>query len=180
MAKRARHEARWTAEEAVVKGKVARNRFWVILLLFALIMALSAWAFGRRMNFQELEVQLRACAQPLEETATMAEVEAAGCEPTEVSTARLRLWHQSSPRDPVSAEGSVWRFQDVPIDTVANSVQLDLEQPARSVVMVDHDEGSVREQLTPDASDTRWTGVVGSRGSTSYWLLVTPMEGTGR
>lgn len=174
MATRARHEARWTAEDAVVKGKVARNRLWVILVLFGLIAVISTWAFTRQLNFQDLQVQLQVCQEPLAEEATSADVEAAGCTPTDVTEERVRLWHQSSPRDPVSAEGPTWQFEDVPIDTVANAVQVDLPEPARSVVLFDHDGGTVRTALTSDAADTRWTGTVGTRGPTSYWLLVTP------
>ena len=88
----------------------------------------------------------------------------------------LRLWHQSSTRDRASAEGPTWWFEDVQIDTVANAVQVDLADPARSVVLFDHEDGSVRTALTPDASDTRWTRTVGTRGPTSYWLLVTPAQ----
>ncbi|WP_289018047.1 hypothetical protein [uncultured Ornithinimicrobium sp.] len=176
MAQRARHEARWTADDAVVKGKVRRNRLWVVLLLFGLVGVLSTWAYTRLLNFQDLQVQLRVCQEPLGEDATGADVTAAGCVPTDVTDERVRLWHQSSPRDPVSAEGPTWLFEDVPIDTVANAVQVDLADPARSVVLFDHEEGGVRTALTPDAADTRWTGTVGTRGPTSYWLLVTPAQ----
>lgn len=176
MATRARHEARWTAEDAVVKGRVARNRFWVVLVLFALIVVVSSWAFATRMNFQDLQVQLQVCGEPLTEDATTADVEAAGCVPTDVTDEQLAMWHESARRDPVGTQGAVWQFEEVPINTVANAFQLDLAEPARSVVVLDHEAGTVRAALTPDAADTRWTGVVGSRGPTSYWLLVTPAQ----
>ena len=51
---------------------------------------------------------------------------------------------------------------------------MDLDAPARSVVLAEPTNERVRRELSGDASDRRWTANVGARGPGSYWVLVTP------
>ncbi|MFK5647295.1 hypothetical protein ACI3ET_12310 [Ornithinimicrobium sp. LYQ121] len=171
---RARHEASWTDEDAVVKGRVGRNRAWVLLALFAALAVLSTVTFNRFMNFQDVTYQLRSCTAPLTQESTWDEVQAAACDPVPAAGAELTLWAASHERPADATTGDSWTFEDVPVNTAQTSMEIRLPQAARSVVLAEPDNEVVRRELRPDASDRRWTANVGGRGPTTYWVLVTP------
>jgi hypothetical protein len=171
---RARHEAAWTDGDAIVKGRVGRNRAWVLVLLFVALALLSTLAFNRFMNFQDVTYQLRSCEAPLTQDSTWEEVQAAACDPAPAAGAELTLWAASHERPADATTGDSWVFEDVPVNTAQTSMEVRLPQPARSVVLAEPDNEVVRRELSPDASDRRWTANVGGRGPTTYWVLVTP------
>lgn len=174
---RARHEAGWTDDRATVKGQVGRNRGWVMLAVgFVLIAFLSIFAYNRLMNFQPVTFELRHCQAPIEQGATWADVQAAGCDPATIDGDVVTMWSGSYQQAADSVSESSWTFDDVPVNTVVNALQVDTGAPAESVVLVEPDKESIRVVLSPDASRTKWTGHIGDRASTTMWVLVTPAE----
>lgn len=172
---RARHEAAWTDENATVKGTTGRNRGWVMLAVgFAVIAVVSIFAYNRFMNFQDVTYSLYHCDQPLGEDATWADAQGAGCAPAAIEGEVLTMWHQGSQSQADTVTEDDWVFEDNPVNTVVNSLQVDTATPAHSVVLVEPDKEEVRTVLTSDAAGTRWTGFIGDRASTTMWVLVTP------
>jgi hypothetical protein len=176
MTSRHRFEASWTHPEASVRGRVRRNRAWVLALLFALVVVLATVTWSRMMNVSDVSYELRVCEQPLTAGSTWAEVQAAGCQAAPTAGAAVTLWAASDQQEPDVTSATAWTFHDVPVNTSATGVQVDLDAPARSVVLAEPTNERVRRELTGDVSGRRWTANVGARGPVSYWVLVTPAE----
>lgn len=175
MAQRARHEARWTHEEATVKGRGPGNRgWWTLALGFAVIAVVATLAFNRYMNFQDVTFELRHCQQPLTAESTWREVQAAACDPAPVGGDVLTMWHEGSQSSADATAESSWTFEDVPVNTVVNAMEITTAAPARSVVLAEPDNEQIRRALTSDTARTRWSANIGDRGPTTYWVLVTP------
>lgn len=171
---RSRHEAAWTADESLVKGRVRRNKAWVLLLLVAAGATLIGTTWWKSMNFQSVTYQLRVCAEPLTKESSWAQVQQAACDPAPISGNRLTLWAGSDEQEPASSAESSWTFTEVPLNTALTAIQINLADAAQTVVLAEPDNKSLRRSLTGDAAGQKWTANVGSRGPTSYWILVTP------
>lgn len=175
MSTRARHEARWTHSESTVRGRGPRNRGWVLLLCFAAILLIATVAYMQLMRFETVTYELRQCEQPLTDSSSWADVEAAGCQPLAVTGSAGLLQIESSSRNaPDRVEGSTWVFDAVAVNSPAHAIELTSPVPAQSGVIAEPTNKVVRSRLSPDASGTLWTGFIGSRGPTTYWLLLTP------
>lgn len=175
MSARARHEARWTHESSTVRGNRRRNRGWVVLLCFAVIVVLATVAYREFMRFETVSYELRRCEQALTEDSSWADVQAAGCEPVAIaSDDSLLLQEESALKSPDRTDGSTWLFDEVPVNSPAHSFQLQTSFEARSGVVVEPTNQRIRTELSSDASGTRWTAFIGSRGPTEYWILLTP------
>lgn len=176
MTSRARHEARWTHAEATVRG-THRNRGWVLLVGFAALVTLSTVAYMEFMRFETVSYELRQCERPLSATSSWADVEAAGCEPVTVTDdAGLTVVESATRSSPDRVEGSTWFFDEVPVNWPAHSLELVTPVAGESGVIAEPTNQVVRGELSRDTSGTRWTGFIGSRGPTEYWLLVTPAQ----
>ena len=174
MATRSRHEARWTSPEASVKDRRG-NQGWVMLVVgFAVIAVISTLAFNRYMNFQDVTFELRRCQAPLSEEASWQDVQAAACDVAPIQGDELTMWHEGSQTPADATSESAWTFEDVPINSVVNAMEINTSQPAESVLLVEPDNQRVRRALTSDSARTRWSGHIGDRGPTTYWVLVTP------
>lgn len=172
---RARHEAAWTHADATVRGSVGRNRGWVMLAVgFALVAIVSTFAYNRLMNFQDVTFELRSCQEPLTGESTWSQVQAAACDPVAIDSQVLTRWSEGHQTPADRAVGSSWTFTSVPVNTVVNAVELELAEPARSVVVAEPSREDVRVALTPDAAGTTWSGHIGDRAATTMWVLVTP------
>lgn len=175
MAQRSRHEARWTHEEATVKGRGPGNRgWWALAVGFAVIVVATTLAFDRYMNFQDVTFELRHCDSALTEESTWQEVQAAACDPATIDGDVLTMWHEGSQSSADATAASSWTFEDVPINTVVNAMEITTAAPAESVVLAEPDNERIRRALTSDAEGTRWSGSIRDRGPTTYWVLVTP------
>lgn len=174
MTLRSRHEAKWTSPDATVKGR--RGGFgWVMLALgFAVIVVVSTVAYNRYMNFQEVTFELRHCRAPLTAESSWQEIQAAACDPATRGGDVLTMWHEGSQSSADTTTETTWTFEDVPINTVVNALELTTAEPVESVVLVEPDNEQIRRELTTDAERTRWSGHIGDRGPTEYWVLVTP------
>ena len=169
---RNRNEAAWTHDEARVKGR-RRNRAWVLIGLFVTAVAIISLSWARYMNIQDVTYELRVCQQPLTTDASWSEVQAAACDPATTSGNWLTLWAAGDQQDASSVQAQSWIFESVPVNSSATSIQLDLAQPARTVVLAEPDSQTVRRDLTKDKQGLTWTANVGGRGPTTYWVLVT-------
>lgn len=174
MTTRNRFEAAWTHPESSVKGKVRRNRPWVLAALFAIVAVVITLAWGRMMNISDVTYELRVCEQPLDAGSGWAQVEAAGCVTTPAEGDRVTLWAEGSQQEADVTSSTSWTFEDVPVNSPATAIQVDLDSPAGSVVLAEPTNERVRRALTGDAAGQRWTANVGSRGPVTYWVLVTP------
>ncbi len=175
MAQRSRHEAKWTDEKATVRGGGPGNRgWWTLAVGFVVIAALATVAFNRYMNFQDVTFELRRCQAPLTAESTWQEVEAAACDPAAIDGDVLTMWHEGSQSAADATTESSWTFRDVPVNTVVNAMELTTGGPAASVVLVEPDNKQIRRGLTSDSARTSWSGHIGDRGPTTYWVLVTP------
>lgn len=175
MAQRSRHEARWTHETATVKGAAGGNRgWWALALGFLVIAVVSTLAFNRYMNFQDVTFELRRCQGELTADSTWPEVQAAACDPAAIEGDTLTMWHEGSQSAADSTTESSWTFEDVPVNTVVNAMEIVTRGPAASVVLAEPGNEQIRTALTSDAARTRWSGHIGDRGPTTYWVLVTP------
>lgn len=171
---RARHEGRWTHEEATVRGRTQGNRPWILLLCVALIVGLSALGYSRYMNFQTVSYELRECSQPLSAESTWEQVQQAGCRPVDPVGTRLSAVVQQEALTPDAVEGSTFVFDEVAQHTQEHALRADLDRPARTVVVAEPEEQTIRRQMNGDRAGTTWTGHIGSRGPLYYWVLVTP------
>ena len=174
MTTRNRFEAAWTHPDSSVKGRVRRNRPWILALLFVVVVAVVVVTWGRMMNISDVTYELRVCQQPLDDESTWVEVQAAGCTAAPTDGTRVTLWAEGSQEEPDETTSTVWTFGEVPLNSPATAVQVDLSSPAASVVLAEPTTERVRRELTGDAAGARWTANVGSRGPETYWILVTP------
>lgn len=179
MATRHRSEAVWTAPEAVVKGRARQNRPWVLAALIIALVAVVVLTWSRTMGISDVTYELRTCAEPLDAGSSWAEVQAAGCVPAPTAGTRVTLWAEGDQQDADVVDDTTWTFQDVPVNTAATAIEVDLSDPATSVVLVEPGNEQVRRALTKDAPGLSWTANVGARGPTAYWLLVTPASAGG-
>lgn len=177
MTGRARHEARWTHADATVRG-THRNRGWVMLLVgFAAVVTLATVAYLEFMRFETVSYELRQCDRPLSESSSWAEVEAAGCAPVTLSDAADLVVLEAATRSaPDRVDGSTWVFEEVPVNSPAHAVELVTPFAGRTAVIAEPTNRVLRDEMSSDASGTRWSGFIGSRGPTEYWLLVTPAQ----
>lgn len=172
---RARHEGRWTHDEATVKGSRSRNRWWIMLAPAALIVILAAVGYTRFWNFQTVHYGLRQCNQPLSLESTWAEVQAAACDPIDPAGVQLTIRNEGQEViEPSAVEGSTLSFDDIPVNSPAPAIRIELDRPAGAIVLAEPDHERIRRELNGDASGTSWSANVGSRGPTDYWVLITP------
>lgn len=175
MAQRSRHEASWTHQDATVKGRGPGNRgWWALAVGFGVIVVVSSLAFDRYMNFQDVTFELRYCQAPLTAESTWQEVQAAACDPAPVDDDVLTMWHGGDQSSADATGETSWTFEDVPVNTVVNAMQVRTSSPAQSVVLAEPDNAQIRRSLTSDSEGTRWSANIGDRGPTTYWVLVTP------
>lgn len=172
---RARHEAAWTHSAATVRGRRNANRGWVIGLGFLAIILVSSVVYTRYLGVSTVTYELRQCREPLTEMSSWAQVEAAGCEPLAATgDASVRVMEESSTLEADAVEGATWTFDDVPVNSPAHAVKVVTPLAGRTAVVAEPTNRRVRTELTSDAAGTRWTGHIGSRGPTEYWILLTP------
>ena len=174
MSTRSRHEARWTHETSTVTGRKNKNRAWVLLVLAAVVIGLATLGYVRFMGFAPVSYELRECAEPLTEEASWAQVQAAACDPAADVGATVTLMRGSEAVAPDTVEDATLTWESWPVNSPEHAIEVDLDEPAQSVVIAEPDTERLRTALSPDASDTRWGGFIGGRGPTTYWVLITP------
>ncbi|GGK78043.1 hypothetical protein [Ornithinimicrobium pekingense] len=177
MAQRARHEAKWTHSEAIVRGRPGGNRgWWTLGLLFAVVAVVATVAYNRYWDVQDVTFELRRCEAPLTADSTWQEVQAAACDPATIEGDEVTMWHEGTQTQADSTTGSSWTFEDIRINTVINAMEMRTGTPAESVVLAEPENETIRRALTTDSERVRWSANVGSQGPTTYWVLVTPQD----
>ena len=174
MATRHRSEATWTHEDALVKGNPRRDRAWVLIVLVALGAVVITLSWSRLMGIADVTYEYRICQEPLTKESSWEQVQAAACDIAPVGDARLTLWAEGDQQEPDVTGASSWTFEDVPVNTSATAVELDVTDPATSVVLAEPTNQQIRRALTGDAAGKIWSANVGARGPVTYWVLVTP------
>ena len=174
MSTRSRHEARWTHADAKATGRLPRNAWWMLPLLAALCLVALYGGYRVYMGIATVTYEVRQCQEPLTEQSTWADVQAAACEPASADALTMALMRGEERVEPDGVSGSVLTWEAWAVNSPEHSVDLDLTEPAETVVIGEPEAQRVRVALTSDASDTRWGGFIGGRGPTSYWVLLTP------
>lgn len=174
MMARARHEAQWSHQESTVKGKVQRNRPWVLVVLAAVIVVLAALGYTRFWNMQTVTYELRQCAQPLTAESTWAEVQAAACDPVAPGGSRLWVTSEGEQIQPAVVEESTFTFEMIPVASQAHGLRADLDSSASTVVIAEPENEQIRSQMNGDSAGQSWSVHIGSRGPLHYWVLVSP------
>ena len=176
---RHRNEAAWTHEDALVRGHPRRDRAWVLIVLAVLGVVVITLSWSRMMGISDVTYEYRVCREPLTQESTWSQVQAASCDVAPLGDARLTLWAQGDQQEPDVTAASSWTFEDVPVNTSATAVELDVSDPATSVVLAEPTNQQVRRALTSDTTRTTWSANVGARGPVTYWVLVTPTSQAG-
>lgn len=145
----------------------------MLILLAAVIVAAATAGYVRFMGFEDISYEVSQCDQPLTEDSTWADVQTAGCSPADASTAEVELFHEGSYYVPDQVSGSTYTFEGWPVNSPSHSIGVQTSDSARSIVVVDPTNEQIRDELSGDAPGTGWTGFIGSRGPTTYWILIT-------
>jgi hypothetical protein len=161
------------ADEWIVHSRKT-SQPWVIIPFLVAIGVLVVLAYQRFMAFDTVTYELRVCQSPLTAETSWSEVEAAGCEPMTDTGASVVLYEGTSRHDPATAEGGVFSFDAFPINASSHAVEISGVPPASSVLIAEPTNERIRRAMSGDASGTSWSGFVGDRGPTEYWLLLTP------
>lgn len=159
--------------EWIVNGR-QRSRPWVIVLIVAVIAVLVVAAYQRFMAFETVTYELRACAAPVDAGSSWSDVEAADCTPLVDESVSVVVFEGTSRHEPSSVSGARYAFGDFPVNTPAHSVEITGTQPMGTVLIAEPANERIRREMTGNADRTSWTGFVGSRGPTEYWLLMSP------
>lgn len=161
--------------EPVARSRRLRGRAWVVLgLLVAGLIAVGlVWSAGRGPTPATFE--LRSCDGGLPEGPTWEDIEAAGCAPTSIDGAHLEVRSNGEVLAPDSTAATSWAFEALPSRTIFTGMSVELPSGAGSVVLASPETRSLRP-LRPDSAGTAttWTGHIGTRSATQYWILVAP------
>jgi hypothetical protein len=151
-----------------------RSRPWVIVVIVAVIAGIVVVAYQRFMTFETITYELRTCASPVDAQSSWSDIEAAGCEPTEHDGASVVVYEGTSRHEASSVAGAQHAFADFPLNTPAHSVEIIGSEPMGTVLIVEPTNERIRREMAGNADGTAWTGFVGARGPTEYWLLMSP------
>lgn len=146
----------------------------MLIPLAAVIVVAATLGYVRFMGFETISYELRHCQETLSGDADWEQVQAAACDPQDAATTTVELVHEGGVEPPDSTSGSVYTFEDWPVNSPSHSISVTTSEVVRTVIVVEPTNEVVRDELTSDATGTRWSGFIGSRGPTEYWVLVTP------
>ncbi|MCA1780946.1 MAG: hypothetical protein ABR500_14075 [Dermatophilaceae bacterium] len=162
-------------DEWIVHGRKP-GQPWLIVVFFVAIGVLVVLAYQRFMAFDTVTYELRACQSPLTVESTWSEVEAAGCEPTEPGEVQVVLYEGTSRHEPATVDRAVFSFDRFPVNSTLHSVEIDGTPPTGAVLIAEPTNETIRQSMSGNVQGTTWSGFVGDRGPTQYWLLMTPNE----
>ena len=163
------------ASEWIVNGR-QRSRPWVIVVIVAVIAALVVLAYQRFMAFETVSYELRACTTPVDAQSSWSDIEAADCAPVSDDSVSVVLYEGTSRHEPSAVRGGQYSFGDFPVNTSAHSVEITGTDSMRTVLIAEPNEERIRREMSGNADGTAWTGFVGARGPTEYWLLMSPLN----
>jgi hypothetical protein len=147
---------------------------WIFLVLIVLgfyAVVSRSWDY----NAQDVTIDAWSCLDTITETAASSMTpDQAGCTPNDVD-GEISVYHRTSPlsegagRDPLTVPG-------VDADSIELNLQLRLESPASSVVLVDASGDPVGGgvAMSSDKAGVRWSAPFRLKGSTEFVLLVGP------
>lgn len=146
----------------------------MLIPLVALIAVAATTAYIRFMGFETVSYELRQCEQPLTAESSWDEVQAAGCDPADAAGTRVELYHEGVYVEPDSVSEATYTFEGWPVNSPSHAIGVWTTDSARSIVVAEPTNEAVRDQLSSDSAGTTWSGFVGARGPTTYWVLLTP------
>lgn len=159
----------------IVNGR-QRSRPWVIVVIVAAIAVLVVVAYQRFMAFETVTYEVRACSGHVDAQSSWSEIQAANCQPVSDDSVSVILYEGTSRHEPSSVVDGRYSFGDFPVNTPAHSVAITGTEPMRTVLIAEPTTERIRREMSGDAGGTAWTGFVGARGPTEYWLLMSPQS----
>lgn len=145
---------------------------WIFLVLIVLgfyVVISQSWSY----NAQDVTIDAWSCRDPItDEAAPTTSPAQAGCSADEVP-GEIQIYQLVSPLGGGTDEDPL-TVPDVDADSIELNVQVHLENPASSVVLVDADSQAGGVAMSGDAAGVRWNAPFRLGGSTEFLLLVGP------
>lgn len=173
------HEATWVDPDARQrKRRFSWGWLWLLLIPAALV-TFSVALFNDYWQHGDWTVTTYSCDEPLAADPTWADLQAAGCAEQEIPGAEVTLIDGGTPTESDERDGAVWVFRDLPTAFSTMGLNVQLDEPAGRVFVVD---GSTeppsvhREMTASDVARTLFARNLGSLDSTDLYAVVAPAE----
>lgn len=151
-----------------------KNNPWAMVVIVVVIAVLVIVTYQRFMAFDTITYQVQACEQPLSDTSSWIDVEAAGCVPTSTAGMSFAIFEGGSRHQPDSVTDDSFVFDSYPVNSILHTTEFTSGEPAETIAIVDPVNEEIRTIMRGDRSGLDWSAYVGSRGPTEYWILITP------
>lgn len=167
MEARSRDTSEW-----IVYGR-KQSQPWLIVVFVVAVGVLVVLAYQRFMAFDTVTYELRACRGSLTADSSWSQVESADCRPGSFGDVEVVVYEGTSRHEPAAVDGAAYSFDGFPLNSTAHSVEIDGLPSADGVLIAEPTTERIRRAMSGNAAGTAWSGFVGDRGPTLYWLLVT-------
>jgi Tfp pilus assembly protein PilV len=161
--------------EWIVHGRKT-SQPWVVVVFVVVIAVLVVVGYQRFMAFETISYELRTCERSVAADASWSAVEASGCRPLDSASGEVVVYEGTSRHAADSVDGARFVFDRFPVNSTAHSVELTGIEPAESVLIAEPTHERIRRAMSGNAAGTAWTGFIGDRGPTEYWLLIVPAD----
>lgn len=176
-ARTARHEAKWVDDP----GAPPRKKFpwgWLVLLIIpVLIVGYFVAEHNDYWSYADVSVTTLACDEPLRDNPTWDDMTEAGCAPAAIGD-QVRIFEGGNALSEPEKDGAEWAFPGLPTAFSTLSIEGMLSESFDRAFLVnaDADPPEVGRELSSDASGTHFTGAIGQRGITNYYIVAAPAE----
>ncbi|WP_114908128.1 hypothetical protein [Ornithinimicrobium murale] len=175
------HEATWVDDpDAAPRRKRRWRTAWLWLLILPVGLFLFSIArFNNYWQYDDYTVATFACEQPLAETATWSDMEAAGCRQAAIPGTEVKLLDGGAPAEEFESDGTTWTFPNLPSAFSTMGLNVLLEESAGRVFIVDASTTppAVHREMSPsDVDRTVFARSFGAIDSTEFYAVVAPPE----
>lgn len=172
------HEATWADPDAKEKRGFRWGWLWLLLIPAALIL-LSVARFNNYWQYDSMTVTTLECRDAVAEDATWADMESAGCEPTDVgATVQLVDGGRITDADP-ETDGTSWTFDNVPTAFTTLALNVTVPRSAGQVHIVDAEQEppEVLRAMTPsDSARTVFARNLGEIDTLTLYAVISPQS----
>lgn len=175
------HEATWVDDPDAGPQKKRRFRWaWAWLLLIpAALMLFSVARSNNYWQYTDMTVTTLQCQEPVSEAPAWADLADAGCAPAAIGAQVALTDAGRHPDAEPESDGTTWTFEGVPSAFSTLAIDVQLAEPAGRVLVVNPESEPptvVRELLANDTASTMFAGSLGELESTSFQVVVAPLE----
>ncbi|MCK0110609.1 hypothetical protein MWU75_00420 [Ornithinimicrobium sp. F0845] len=170
------HEATWVDPDGKKKRGVRMGWLW-LLLIPAVLILFSVARFNDYWQYDDFTVTTVACEAPLAEGATWSDMDAAGCEESEIPGIEIRLLDGGRPAEDVETDGTTWQFGNMPSAFTTLGLDVYLEESAGRVFIADASTTPptvLREMRAGDVDRTVFARNLGDIDTLELYLVVAP------